>query len=50
MINELPLGVIGDGCGEGEDGEGVLNPGGVVDVGIGGSGGVSFTGGGGGCA
>lgn len=41
---------MGDGCGEGEDDEGVFNAGGVADVGMGGSGGASFTGGGGGCA
>lgn len=50
MINEFPRGVTGNDCEEGEDGEGVLNAGGVTDIGIGGSGGVSFTGGGGGSA
>jgi hypothetical protein len=49
VIDELPRGVMGDGCGVGDDGDVVLNGGGVAEVGIGGIGGGSFTGGGGGC-
>jgi hypothetical protein len=41
---------MGDVCGVGEEGAVTLDAGGVADGGKGGIGGVSFTGGGGGCA